>query len=215
MMEQQRSAEWFAARLGLCSASRFKHALARLKPKKDETKGAPAQARIDYAIELVTERLTGQPTPHFTTAAMQWGIDQEPGARIELEFKLGVEVRETGFHRHPSLMCGASPDGLIGSDSDPNASVVEFKCPSSIVHAETWLYGMPHEHRAQVQGQLWITGRKRALFCSYDPRFPKSHQLYIEHVERDDVFIANLDLEVRQFLAEVDDLERQLREKAA
>jgi hypothetical protein len=66
-----------------------------------------------------------------------------------------------------------------------------------------------------VQGQLWITGRAWCDFVSFDDRLPKELQLYVQRVERDDVFIANLDLEVRQFLAEVDDLERQLREKAA
>ena len=209
MNELQRSAEWFAARLGLCSASRFKHALARLKPKKDQTKGDPAQARIDYAIELVTERLSGQPTPHFTTAAMQWGVDQEPAARIEYEFKRNVEVIETGFHRHPSIAAGASPDGLVGDEG-----LIEIKCPSSVVAVETWLYGMPQEHIAQIQGQLWITGRAWCDFVSFDPRL-KGLELYIQRVERDDIYIANLDFEVRQFLAEVDDLERQLREKAA
>ena len=203
-MMEQKSAEWFAARLGCATASKFRAVVSKLKS------GKPAQARIDYAIELVTERLSGQPTPHFTTAAMQWGIDQEPGARIEYEFKSGVEVLETGFVRHPSLLTGASPDGLVGADG-----LIEIKCPSSITHVETWLQGMPDDHIAQVQGQLWITGRAWCDFVSFDPRMPKELQLYVQRVERDDVFIANLDLEVRQFLAEVDDLERQLREKAA
>jgi hypothetical protein len=74
---------------------------------------------------------------------------------------------------------------------------------------------MPDDHIAQVQGQLWITGRAWCDFVSFDPRMPKELQLFVQRVERDDVFIANLDFEVRQFLAEVDDLERQLREKAA
>jgi hypothetical protein len=74
---------------------------------------------------------------------------------------------------------------------------------------------MPGDHIAQVQGQLWITGRAYCDFVSFDPRMPKELALYVQRVERDDIFIANLDSEVRQFLAEVDDLERQLREKAA
>ena len=203
-MMEQRSAEWFAARLGCATASKFRAVVSKLKS------GKPAQARIDYAIELVTERLTGQPTPHFTTAAMQWGIDQEPGARIEYEFKRGIEVKETGFVRHELLMTGASPDGLVGNDG-----LIEIKCPSSTTHIETWLYGMPDDHIAQVQGQLWITGRAWCDFISFDPRMPKDLALYVQRVERDDAYIENLYLEVRQFLAEVEDLERQLREKAA
>lgn len=200
----QRSADWFAARLGFATSSKFRAVVSKLKT------GKPAQARIDYAIEVLTERLSGQPTPHFTTAAMQWGIDQEPAARIEYEFSRSVEVIETGFHRHPSIAAGASPDGLVGDDG-----LIEIKCPSSVVHVETWLGGMPDDHRAQVQGQLWITGRAWCDFVSFDPRLPKELQLYVQRIERDDIFIANLDLEVRAFLAEVDDLERQLMEKAA
>ena len=202
-MIEQRSEAWFSARLGLCTASKFRAVISKLKS------GKPAQARIDYAIELVTERLSGQPCPHFTTAAMQWGIDQEPGARIEYEFKKGIEVLETGFMRHPSLMAGASPDGLIGEDG-----LIEIKCPSSVNHVSTCLNGMSDDHVAQVQGQLWITGRAWTDFASYDPRMPKGLQLYVQRVERDDIFIANLDFEVRQFLDEVADLESQLREKA-
>jgi hypothetical protein len=141
---------------------------------------------------------------------MQRGVDLEPAARIEYEFKKRIEVLETGFLRHPSLMTGASPDGLVGDDG-----LIEIKVPTSTVHVETWLNGMPDDHIAQVQGQLWITGRAWCDFVSFDDRLPKELQLYVQRVERDDVFIANLDLEVRQFLAEVDDLERQLREKAA
>lgn len=203
-MMEQRSAEWFSARLGCATASKFRAVMSKLKS------GKPAQARIDYAIELVTERLSGQPTPHFTTAAMQWGVDQEPGARIEYEFKRSVEVIETGFVRHPSLLTGASPDGLVGEEG-----LIEIKCPSSVTHVETLLGGMPDDHMPQIQGQLWVTGRAWCDFVSYDPRMPKALQLYVQRIPRDDIYIANLDLEVRQFLAEVDDLERQLREKAA
>lgn len=199
----QRSADWFAARLGCATASRFKHVVAKLKS------GKPAQARIDYLVEVATERLTGQPTAHFTSAAMQWGTDYEPAARIEYEFARGVEVVETGFVRHPSIAAGASPDGLVGDDG-----LIEIKCPTSVTHIETLLDGMSDEHLAQVQGQLWITGRSWCDFVSYDPRCPKEIALYVQRVERDDVFIANLDLEVRAFLDEVDDLIKRIRERA-
>jgi putative phage-type endonuclease len=204
MLAEQRSADWFAARLGCATASAFKNVLAKLKT------GKPAQARESYLIQLVTERLTGQPVPHFTTAAMQWGIDNEPAARIEYEFKTERTVEETGFIRHPSILAGASPDGLVGTDG-----AIEIKCPSSTTHVETLLGGMPDEHMAQVQGQLWITGRAWCDFISFDPRMPKDLQLYVERVERNDIFIANLDAEVRAFLAEVDSTVDRLITRAA
>ncbi len=67
----QRDADWYAARIGKATASRFKDVMATLKS------GAPAQARRDYATELVVERLTGQRVQKFATAAMQWGEDCE------------------------------------------------------------------------------------------------------------------------------------------
>ena len=189
---EQRSADWFAARLGRATASKFKDAVSKLKT------GKPSQARQTYAIQLVAERLTHQPTPHFTTAAMQWGIDNEPAARVEYSWKTGIEVEEVGFFEHPSMMAGASPDGLVGADG-----LVEFKCPSSTTHVETLLNGMPDDHIAQVQGQLWITGRAWCDFVSYDPRMPKHLQLFVQRVPRDDAYINNLDAEIRSFLTEV------------
>ena len=190
---EQRSADWFAARLGRATASKFKDAVSKLKT------GKPSQARQTYAIQLVAERLTHQPTPHFATAAMQWGIDNEPAARVEYAWKTGIEVEEVGFFEHPSMMAGASPDGLVGADG-----LVEFKCPSSTTHVETLLNGMPDDHIAQVQGQLWITGRAWCDFVSYDPRMPKHLQLFVQRVPRDDAYINNLDAEIRSFLTEVD-----------
>jgi hypothetical protein len=46
--------------------------------------------------------------------------------------------------------------------------------------------GYPPEHKAQVQGSLWITGRKWWDFCSYSPDMPGKLRLYIFRVERDE-----------------------------
>lgn len=198
MMEQQ-SAEWFAARLGRATASKFADAMSKLK------NGKPAAARQTYAMQLLAERLTGQPTPHFETAAMRWGTENEPAARVEYAWTRGVEVEEVGFIAHPSISAGASPDGLIGSDGG-----IEIKCPSSVVHLQTLLYGMPEEHTAQVQGAMWITNRAWWDFVSFDPRMAEPHRLFVQRIARDDTYIANLDFEIRGFLEEVEALHRQL-----
>lgn len=201
---EQRTAEWFAARLGRATASSFADAMSKLKS------GKPSEARNRYAIQLVAERITGQPTAHFETAAMRWGVDNEPAARIEYAWSREIEVDEVGFIAHPSIMAGASPDGLIGADGG-----LEIKCPTSLVHIQTILNGMPAEHLPQVQGAMWITGRAWWDFCSYDPRMPERHRLFVQRIQRDDIYIANLDFEIRAFLDEVDALHRQLEEKAA
>lgn len=191
----QGSQEWLAERAGHVTASRFKDVLARGKS------GAESVSRKNYRTQLVTERLTGRPCESFTNAAMEWGTATEPHARAAYETARSLMVDEVGFIRHAvTPWVGASPDGLIGKDGG-----CEIKCPyQSTVHIETWDCGMPSEHRAQVQGTLWVTGRKWWDYLSFDPRMPEGLRLYIERIERDEDYIKTLELETVKFLVEVD-----------
>jgi putative phage-type endonuclease len=189
----QRDADWYAARIGKATASRFKDATAYLRS------GDPAQAQRDYCTELVVERLTQQPIQRYVTSAMQWGTEQEPAARAAYERATGISVEETGFVAHDTLLAGCSPDGLVDWDG-----LIEIKCPyNSAVHIETLLNGMPAEHTAQVQGQLWITGRQWCDFVSYDPRMPEPLQLHVQRIQRDPGFIADLEARITIFLQQV------------
>lgn len=193
--DTQRDGDWLTARAGRATASRFKDILAK-------TKSGPAASRRNYLVELATERMTKQASEKFVSAAMQWGVENEAGAKIVYSQQMGVEVDEIGFCKHDTLEAGASPDGLIDWDG-----LVEFKCPYvSAVHIETWLYGMPSDHMAQVQGQMWITGRQWCDFVSFDCRMPEDLQLYVQRIHRDNAYIAALEAEVRNFLGEVDGL---------
>ena len=190
----QGSAGWLAQRAGHCTASRFKDVLAKLK------NGGEAAERKKYRLQLVTERLTGQPCPSFENDAMRWGKETEPFARAAYETARGLMVDETGFVLHQDFTwVGGSPDGLVGDDG-----LIEIKCPfNSVVHVETMLGGMPSEHRAQVQGLLWIAGRDWADFISFDPRMPPKLQLYVERVKREPTYIELLEQETTKFLEEV------------
>ena len=202
MCESQRDAAWFQSRCGKATASRFKDILAK-------TKSGPAAARRNYLVELATERMTKQATNGFVSAAMQWGTEQEPAAKACLQHQLDLEIEETGFCKHDTLEAGASPDGLIDWDG-----LTEIKAPyQSANHIETWLYGMPSEHMAQIQGQLWITGRAWCLFASFDPRMPEDLMLYTQRIERDEAYIASLQQQVADFLGEVDGLVATLLSK--
>jgi putative phage-type endonuclease len=189
----QRTEDWYAARIGKATASRFKDAIATLKS------GAPAQAQRDYLTELVVERLTQQPIQRFQNAAMTWGTEQEPAARTAYERVTGISVEETGFVAHDVLLAGCSPDGLVDWDG-----LIEIKCPwNTANHIETLLNGMPDDHRAQVQGQMWITGRQWCDFVSYDPRMPEPLQLHVQRIQRDPSFIADLEARITIFLQQV------------
>jgi putative phage-type endonuclease len=193
-MSNQGSQEWLNDRLGHASASRFADILAV------NAKGVPLKSREDYMMQLVTERLYNRATDSASSQAMQWGKDSEPLARAAYEVETGSIVTESDFVKHPSIkFVGCSPDGLIGTDGG-----YESKCPStSRIHVQTWRDGMPKEHTAQVQGCMWVTGRKWWDFISYDPRACEAMRIYIERIERDEAYIKNLESEVIKFLGEV------------
>lgn len=189
----QRSPEWFAARLGKPSGSKYGDIVAR-------TKSGYSASRKNYVAELAVERLTGRSTEVFVTSAMQWGTDNEPVARLNYELVTGRHAEETGFWLHDELETGASPDGLIDDDG-----LLEIKCPNTATHIDTLFRNkLPYQYQAQVQGQMWITGRKWCDFVSFDPRLPENAQMIVMRVERDDVYIADLEIEIKNFLEEVE-----------
>jgi putative phage-type endonuclease len=201
----QGTPEWLLARAGHVTASRFKDVLATVRVGE-------AAGRRDYRWQLVTERLTGLPQESYTNTAMQWGTDHERAARDAYDAHTGELVALEGFVLHSDIpWVGCSPDGFVGTDG-----AVEIKCPyGSVVHVQTISGGMPSEHRAQVQGVLWVTGRDWCDFISYDPRMPEKLQLHVERVKRDDAYIEKLEAEVRKFLVEVEQMHMQLLVMAA
>lgn len=198
----QGSAEWHALRCGKVTASRVADVIAR-------TKTGWGASRANYMAELISERLTGQPAERFTNAAMQWGTEKEPEARVAYEWQEDVTVEEIGFVPHPSIpMTGASPDGLVGVNG-----LVEIKCPNTATHIETLLGGsVAGKYGAQIQWQLACTGRMWCDFVSYDPRLPESMRLFKTRVARDNAFIEQTEKDVREFLAELDSKVARLRE---
>jgi putative phage-type endonuclease len=191
---EQRTPEWFAKRLGLVTASRIADVMAK-------TKTGASASRSGYMAQLVTERLTGAPTEGFQSAAMEWGIEQEPHARAAYEAREGVLVDEVDFVRHPLLEAGASPDGLVGEDG-----CIEIKCPNTATMLE---YiedrSVPRKYLLQMQWQLACTGRNWCDFVAFDPRLPEHLQLLVIRVPRDEGVIAEIAGEVGRFLTELRD----------
>lgn len=192
-MDQQ-SEEWFAARLGKVTASRVADVIAR-------TKTGASASRANYMAELVAERMTGERAEGFTNAAMAWGNDQEPEARLAYEFRTNAIVEQVGFIAHPTIgMAGASPDGLVLADG-----LVEIKCPNTATHIETLLTGViPGKYETQMLWQMACTGRAWCDFASFDPRLPEEMRLFVKRFPRDDARIAEMEEHVREFLFELD-----------
>lgn len=191
---EQRSEEWFAARLGKVTASRVADVMAKT------ASGAAGAGRKNYLAELVAERLTGQPAERFQSAAMAWGTECEPQARLAYEFLTDAEVVEVGFLPHPSIPnFGASPDGLVGDDG-----LVEIKCPNTATHIDALMGArIKREYVLQMQVQMAVTGRAWCDFVSFDPRLPAEMQLFVQRVQRDDALIMEINEAVSGFLLEL------------
>ena len=208
---EQGSTEWLRARLGIPTASRAADVLSKGRAKKDEP-APPGKARQDYAIELAFERVSGGLLDSPVTSAMQRGTDLEPEAREAYEVRTGAFVDRIGFALHDTLPAGASPDGLVGDDG-----LLEIKCPMSQQKiAAMWATGDVSEYVAQVEWQLWITGRDWCDIAIYDPRLAYSRMdLLIVRHQRSDAVSALLELEVPLFLAEVESYQRQIAARRA
>lgn len=200
---EQRSIEWFAARLGKVTASKVADVIAK-------TKTGYSTSRENYMAQLVCERMTGTQGEGFTNTAMQWGTDQEPLARAAYEAAQDVLVDEVGLVTHPTiLMSAASPDGLVGNDG-----LIEIKCPNTATHIETVLTEkVPTKYIPQMQWQMACTQRKWCDFVSFDPRMPEGLQLFIQRVDFDSEYVKMLEAEITGFLAELETKIEKLNER--
>lgn len=194
----QMSPEWFAARAGVPSASCF--------DKIITTKGAPSKQAQAYLYQLAGERIAGEKCETYMSAAMQRGIELEAEARQLFEMVRDCEVKQVGIcYPDPLKRFSCSPDGLLEAEG------VEIKCPLIHTHVGYLLEGkLPTDYFQQVQGGMLVTGFSHWAFMSYFPGLPP----LIVRVERDDAFCARLKVELSGFCAELDKVEKRLRELA-
>jgi len=195
---EQGSEEWHEMRRGVITASRFKDVIA---------KGA-GKTRNTYMMELAAEILTGEHAPLFTNQYMEWGTQTEPQAKAMYELNNSLDVVDVAFITNDLIAgVGVSPDGLIGSNG-----LIEIKCPKTTTQFETFLSGkMPSSHKAQVQGQLWISGREWCDFVSFDPRINGESSWFSVRVHRDDQYIHNLKESIDIFKNDLNELIQKLK----
>ena len=188
---EQGSDEWYAARLGKVTASRAADVLTK--------KGSAARSNL--SAQLVLERITKTKAESFQSPSMQWGIDQEPTAKLFYEASRDVLVESVGFVQHPSIeYAGASPDGLVGANG-----LVEIKCPNTATMIDIILTKkIPTNHITQMQMQMACTQRDWCDYVVFDPRMPPKAKLFIKRINRDKVFIDLMEKEIILFLKDVD-----------
>jgi hypothetical protein len=188
---EQGSAEWHAARCGVVTASRLKDVLAE----------GDGKMRGKYLRELASERIRGWVEDGYSNAHMERGHEQEDEARRAFAFEHAITPVRVGFIRNGRVGC--SPDSLIGDEGG-----LEIKTALGHIQIDRLKSGkLPSEHKAQVQGSLWITGRKWWSFVSYSPDLPLMHA----RVERDEDYIKRLSDAVDAFNEELDNLVNSIR----
>lgn len=200
---KQGSAAWHNSRVGHVTCSRLNDVLAVNK------NGKPSQARTDYMAEKITERVLGDITQHYVTAAMQRGTDLEPVARKLYEARRGVEVYEVGLIPHPTIQYFAgSPDGLLA-----DGGMIEIKtCATPQKYLSRVMARDYSEYENQIQGLLACTDRAWCDLIIYDDRFPPNQGMHIARIERDEERIGVIEEAVRVFLAELAILHAQAEE---
>ena len=107
---EQRSADWFAARLGKG------HGVARRPTYAPEPRtAARAAAELHGRACCRAHHWHSAGGIHQRCDAV--GCGQREQGRIAYEFYRDATVEEVGFVAHPSIAdTGASPDGLVGAD---------------------------------------------------------------------------------------------------
>lgn len=184
---EQNSPEWFAARLGIPTASEFSTVMAVGR------NGGKSLTRIAYLNKLAGEILTGERMEAYSNADMERGKLMEDEARDLYTFTAEAEPCRVGFVRNGQKGC--SPDSLLGENGG-----LEIKSAAAHVQIERLLRGtLPPEHKAQVQGCLWVCEREWWDFASYCPKLP----LLVVRVTREEDYIKKLAQEVELFNIEL------------
>jgi len=173
---EQGSDEWFAARVGLISASNLSKLITSTGKKSTSAK--------TYLNGLIAEKIMGEKIETHQTDAMKRGVELEEEARQAYQLITDNVVNEVGliyFDDNKRLSC--SPDGLMANKG------LEIKCPNPNTHIKYLLSGKcPSEYYGQVQGSMYVTGLKQWDFMSYHPNIKP----FIITVEQDEEWQANL-----------------------
>lgn len=202
---EQGTPEWLELRRGRITGSRFKDA-------RDRTaKGMPSSKCSLYAMDVARERCGGKAGEKFQNAAMRFGSEQEPLARIAYEQATGHVVFEVGFITDESGYFGLSPDGLIDDDG-----VLEIK---TMVSSDTLfravVEGDISEYRDQINGYLWMLGRQWVDLVLWAPDLAAlGLAMKVIRIERDEEAIAALEADLIAFMTMVRDNEQRLRAAA-
>lgn len=211
----QRSAEWYALRVGKLTASVAGDMFGTLKSGKESA------ARRDLRCRLALEQLTGVSGERpFTAPDVERGRELEAEALAAYEARTGLLLDRVGFVSCDELPIGCSPDAVMDSAGwyygDPPAlgGGVDVKCPRPANHL-AYLEDpalLIADYEAQCAHTLLVTGAGWWDLASYCPSMPGKpllivrvahHEFRQQNADRV-VDVAAYELVVRSFLREVE-----------
>lgn len=189
---EQGSDEWHKLRAGKPTASEFS--------KLITSKGEPSKQMAEYAIQLAADLYAGEPQDRWQ--GNEWterGHEMEDRARAYYENTFDTRaVMQVGFITDDAERWGASPDSLVDDDG-----LLEIKCLKANRHVGAHVFferngRIPSEYIAQVQGQLFVSGRKWCDSLFWHPELPA---LICRH-RPDEKIQINLGLQLKSCLDE-------------
>ncbi len=188
----QNTDEWLALRAGKFTASTDFQQL--VTGKKDTYN--------KLMRKKAAEKITGQLILNeYTNANMQRGNELEQAAIDAFQMETGLIIDQVGFVEG-SEWYGCSPDGLIGEDAG-----IEIKCKDIHTHFGCFVDGYDTTYKWQIQGSLFVTGRKVWYFVSYNPHYVHLNKhLVIEKIGRDDNLIGQIKAGIDKGVADVKQL---------
>lgn len=193
----QNSPEWFEARRGRITASRFGDVLA-----------SPTTKRYQQYQQDLVDDIIG--VPSFGEDKKPWfkhGAEMEAEARFQYEwymFERGedIEVEEVAMIIHPKYdFISCSPDGVINRKKG-----VEIKSRvSHKEHLKSVKAGIPSNNKPQVLGSLWVSKFEEWDFISFfkDPDEMIEQDLNVTTIHPDLKYFKRLEDSCLKFWEEV------------
>lgn len=198
--DRQGTPEWLEARRGVITGSRAKDVRDRLK------NGQPSAKAMLYAQDVARERCGGTAAAVFVNAAMRFGTEQEPEARMAYELETGAMVEAAGFICTDDRKFGCSVDGLVGDDG-----IIEIK---TLVSSDSLFAAVVEADDSayidQINFALWLLCRKWCDLVLWAPDLPKN-RMTVRRIVRDEAVIDKLEADLIAFDKLVTDREAALR----
>ena len=208
---EQRSLDWFRARLGNVTGSKVSDIMTASR-KKDEIFGDTAKT---YLKTLAFERTINPEVinddeafqeyldeVNVTSKAMRIGTEREDDAVACFtdSFDEQYEVTEVSSCKHDTIpYFAASPDRILKDKQTGEIGILEVKCPTGGVHIgyksevkdAASLKTAKKEYYWQMVAEMSCTEAKFGVFLSYNPY--SSYPVHVVYIERNEEDIKQLE----------------------